>query len=209
MQNRAMDETDRYAFVDFSVVNEAGLSRLERVIAELARQKKGDAVRAEDFWLQYFTECDRNKFWWPSENQLEFWNKFWFSTPLPQRHSPEMPAPNWDFGSMIDAILDGEYGLVGVRKFDAETARLEIDPYAYPYGRNGCVEDVGSVIWSYGYGIRRRDRPRVGRSSIASVERKYATVHAKEAVPLGSSETPIIYVRFPPRFGQSAPSCTE
>lgn len=150
MQNRAMDDTNRYAFVDFSVVNEAGLSRLERVIAELARQKKGDAVRAEDFWLQYFTECDRNKFWWPSENQLELWNKFWFSTPLPQRHSPEMPAPNWDFGSMIDAILDGEYGLVGVRKFDAETARLEIDPYAYPYGG---MDALRMLVRSFGHTV--------------------------------------------------------
>ncbi|MBW8911993.1 MAG: hypothetical protein JF564_08980 [Sphingomonas sp.] len=122
--DRPMDHSGRYAFVEFAIRDETAFNRLAAVTAELLKQKTGEATRDEDYWLPYFDDSDRAAFWWATESEMELWNKFWFSTPLPGRHSPEMPTTPWDFGSMIDAIMDGEYDLVGVRKLTPEQARF-------------------------------------------------------------------------------------
>jgi hypothetical protein len=145
-----MDQSDRYAFVEFTIRDEAAFDRLAIVTAELLRQKNGEAIRDEDHWLPYFAESDRAEFWWPTQAETELWNKFWFSTPLPDRHSPEMPTPPWDFGSMVDAIMDGEYDLMGVRKLTPEQARFEFDPHAYPYGGIGAAR---ALVRSFGHTI--------------------------------------------------------
>jgi hypothetical protein len=150
-----MGESERqYAYVEFSVPDGSALDRLRSVAAELKRQKEGDAIRDEAHWLPYFNEDDRAEFWWPTEAESERWNSFWFSTPLPQRHNPEMPTPPWDFGSMIDAILDGEYELIGVARFGSGQARFDIDPHAYPYGGMGAVR---ALVRSFGHIITSFD----------------------------------------------------
>ena len=145
-----MDTSDRYAFVEFAIMGEAAFNRLAAVTAELLKQKTGEGTRDEDYWLPYFDESDRAEFWWATESEMELWNKFWFSTPLPDRHSPQMPTTPWDFGSMIDAIMDGEYDLVGVRKLTPEQARFELDPHAYPYGG---IDAVRVLVRSFGHTI--------------------------------------------------------
>lgn len=127
--------------------NQGGTST---VTAELRRQKAGEATRDEDYWLPYFNASDRAEFCWATEAEIELWNEFWFSTPLPDRHSPEMPAMPWEFGSMIDAIMGGEYDIVGVRKLASGQARFEVDPHAYPYGGAGAAR---ALIRSFGHKI--------------------------------------------------------
>lgn len=150
-----MDNSDRqFAYVEFDVGSDDALARLMRVLDELKDQKKGDRIRDDEHWLPYFNEVDRAEFWWPTDEDSEKWNAFWFSTPMPIRHSPEMPTPPWDFGSMIDSILDGEYELIGVSLDGSGHGRIEIDPSAYPYGR---VDAVRALVRAFGHTITSFD----------------------------------------------------
>lgn len=147
---KEMTRTQQLAFVEFVISDDAAFNRLATVAGQLRKQKNGDGIRDENFWLRLFTVSDLAEFWWPSEAERELWNEFWFSTPLPDRHSPEMPTPPWDFGSMIDAILDGEYELVGVRKLTQGRARFELDPHSYPYGG---IDSVRTLVRAFGHSI--------------------------------------------------------
>lgn len=129
----------QHCFIDFIVRDEPALERLSKVSAEFQRQKEGDAQADDEHWLPFFERSDRAAFWWPTEAEWKRWNDFWFSTPLPQRHSPEMPSPPWHFGSMVEVILESEYDIVGVRRTDSKQARLEFDPHGYPYGGTGAL----------------------------------------------------------------------
>lgn len=147
---KAMNRSQQFAFVEFVISDNVAFDRLATVAGELQKQKMGDATRDENYWLPFFTAPDRAEFWWASEAETELWNRFWFSTQLPDRHSPQMPTPPWDFGSMIDAIMDGEYELVGVRKLTSERARFEIDPHSYPYGG---IDAVRALVRAFGHNI--------------------------------------------------------
>ena len=139
-----------YAFIDFDVCDLPSYDRLSSVLEEFRHQKLGAADASEAHWLPYFDDGDRTEFWWASETELQQWNAFWFSTPLPERHSPQMPTPPWDFGSMIDSILGAEYDIVGVRNLESGQARLEVDPQAYPYGG---IDALRALVRSFGHTI--------------------------------------------------------
>jgi len=162
-----MDHSERqFAYVAFEVRDEEALNRLKLVADEFKKQKKGDAIRDDVHWLPYFNEVDKTEFWWPTEAERERWSAFWLATPLPKRHSPEMPMPPWDFGSMIDAILDGEYELIGVTLVGSGRARFEIDPCAYPYGGISAIRTLvrafGHTITSFDDGTGRVDNDPLG-----------------------------------------------
>lgn len=146
-----MNQTERqYCFIEFAIRNEPSLGRLSKVTAEFQRQKEGDAIADDAHWLPFFESSDRTMFSWLSEEDSKRWNEYWFSTPLPQRHSPEMPSPQWDFGSMVDAILNGDYDIIGIRCLDSNLARLEFDPHGYPYGGTGSIR---ALIRAFGHKI--------------------------------------------------------
>jgi hypothetical protein len=121
-------------FVDFTLSDEAAFERLVRACDALRQAKAGELTIEEGDWLPYFSDSDLSAFWWPDEAESKTWNAFWFATPVPIRHSADMPSPPWDFDSMIDAVLGAEYALLGVRRLDTQRGKLEFDPHAWPYG---------------------------------------------------------------------------
>ena len=150
-----MDQSERrYCFIDFNVRDDAALDRLSKVAQEFQRLKGGADNSDESHWLSYFGPSDRAAFWWPSEAEKGQWDAFWFSTPIRQRHSPEMPAPPWHFGSMVEAILEGDYDIIGVRRVQSGQARLEFDPHGYPYGGTGALR---VLIRAFGHKITAFD----------------------------------------------------
>ena len=40
----------------------------------------------------------------------------------------------WDFESVIDAIISGEYEIIGCEVVESGIGRLYFEPWAYPYG---------------------------------------------------------------------------
>ena len=129
-----MSNSPKNCCVRFRVVSEESLDSLGKIIGELSSEKQSGTRRADAEWLKLFTEQELKSFWWPTPAELKAWNDFWNSTPLPQRHGPEMPSPPWHFDSMIDAILNGEYKLLGLHRLSDSEAQLEFDPEAYPFG---------------------------------------------------------------------------
>lgn len=146
-----MNPSDRrYPFIDFNIQNDSAFDRLFKVVEEFKKQKQGAVILDEGHWLPYFEESDRAKFWWPTDDESKAWKDFWFATPLPERYNETMPLPPWDFGSMIKAIFDGEYDIAGIQKLGQGRAKLEIDPYAYPYGGLGALR---ALVRSFGHRI--------------------------------------------------------
>lgn len=139
-----------HAYVEFLFVDKGKFDRLTKVVDAFREQKRGDGNSDEAFWKPYFEASELAAFWWPTDTELKQWNVFWFSTPLPHRHSAEMPTPPWDFGSMVDAILTGEYNIVGVRRMGSDRARLEFDPHAYPFGGTGAFR---ALVGAFGHEI--------------------------------------------------------
>lgn len=42
--------------------------------------------------------------------------------------------PPWDFESVIDEIITGEYEIIGCEVVESGIGRLYFEPWAYPYG---------------------------------------------------------------------------
>ena len=137
-------------YIEFRIANEDSLLRLSRTVDGLAVDKSSDCRRDDAKWMELFTENELNFFWWPSQSEAQEWADYWSSIPVPQRLSPEMPSPGWDFASMIDAIFSAEYVLIGVRSLTAGEAILEFDPQAWPYGGAGALR---ALIRSFGHRI--------------------------------------------------------
>jgi hypothetical protein len=135
-----MSRLPPHCYIKFEASHAESLSRLAAIVEAFKRDKTADEGRAIDEWANVFTPKELSAFWSPDEKEMEKWNRFWFSTPLPRRHSAEMPTPPWHFGSMLEAILEnGEYDLVGVRRLNDREAILEFAPHAYPYGGTGAL----------------------------------------------------------------------
>ena len=79
-------------------------------------------------------------FWWPSEQERQDHWQRWWATPVPQRFTDLTLQTPWDFESMIDSFLNGEYELVSCRLLTSDTAVLEFLPFCFPYGGTGCMK---------------------------------------------------------------------
>lgn len=148
---KASAGTPQHCYVEFEVASPDALERLETVVTAFKADKVAEKGRAGDEWATSFSPEELSTFWSPDEEEREAWNSYWFSTPLPKRHSPEMPSPPWHFGSMLEAILEnGDYDLVGVRPSADDKARLEFDPHAFPYGGTGALR---ALVRAFGHRV--------------------------------------------------------
>ncbi|MFA5951857.1 MAG: hypothetical protein WC807_16395 [Hyphomicrobium sp.] len=136
--------------VRFRIADEASLKRLETAVLELAAGKTGEGRYDDMNWRRLFSDEDLRAFWWPSDAELAAWQRFWLSAPVSQRIGPDMPLPPWDFGSMIDAILGGEYRLTDVRRVSDDEAELTFAPFAYPYGG---IAALRALVRCFGHSI--------------------------------------------------------
>jgi hypothetical protein len=79
-------------------------------------------------------------FWWPSKQESQNYWQRWAATPEQQRFTdPTMRIP-WDFESMIDCLLNGEYELTACRLLARDMGVLEFSPFSFPYGGTGCMK---------------------------------------------------------------------
>jgi hypothetical protein len=136
-----------YCHVEFRPLDSESLKRTEEVFALMRAMKKGDIPLDEEQLTSLLSPRERSYFWSPTPEQLAEWNKHWAATPVAVRTSAAMVCPQWDLGSMYEAIWDGEYELVdivqeGLRYF------LAINPEAYPYGGISCFV---ALLESFGH----------------------------------------------------------
>lgn len=126
-------------FVEFEIGSTDGYRKLETVTSALVVSKRADEWKDDSFWLDYFDTAARAHFWWPAPDELEDWRRRWFSTPVATRFTDLSLKTPWTFGSMIDALKNGDYELLGCQRISDHVGRFEFDPHGYPYGGTGCM----------------------------------------------------------------------
>jgi len=135
-------------YIRFQIASQSQLERLQRIVSELRSDKQSGEFRADLEWMTCFTTEELKSFWNPTQAELADWQRRWLATPVSERSKdPSLQTP-WDFRSMIDAIRNGEYELLGVRTDDMTTGFLEFDPHAYPFGGTGCLR---ALVLAYGH----------------------------------------------------------
>lgn len=127
-----------YCYVEFESNGEKALQRLAEFFNLVKAAKNSEEPADESQLSAFLTETEHAYFSNLTAEEMAEWNEYWFSTPLPKRHSPEMPTPGWDFASMLDAFWNGDYDLIAIRP---QTTRhvLEFNPHGYPYGGTACL----------------------------------------------------------------------
>ncbi len=110
-----------------------------------------------------FDEQALAHFWWPSKQEQLDYVQRWQATPVPQRFTdPSLKTP-WDFESMIDSLLNGEYELLSCRILTPDTSLhseqyatgvFEFLPFSFPYGGTGCMK---ALIEAFGFQILGED----------------------------------------------------
>lgn len=127
------------AYLEFQLPEPARLERLLRVFERLKQAKQQDLWPNVSSWLDLFDEAANATFWWPTTEELDAWQRKWFSTPVEDRLAdPALQTP-WCFDSMIGAFEDGDYDLVDCRAVGAGLGRFEFDPHGWPFGGTGCM----------------------------------------------------------------------
>lgn len=146
-------------YIEFEVISEIKLTRLMTIVSELSTRKQSDDWQDDLQWKKFFEPDELQYFTVLSESQMQEWSEFWDSTPIEIRHSPDMPTPGWDFGSMIDAIYNGDYELINVKRIRDGEALLVIEPRGWPYGG---LNPLKALVRCFGHkilGFHTGDRP--------------------------------------------------
>jgi hypothetical protein len=133
-------------YVEFEIGSEAGFEKLVALYAALREAKINDDWKDDDYWLRFIDENSRKYFSWPTEAESEDWRRRWFSMPIETRLTDPSLRRGWQYGSMIEAFRNGDYGLLECRKVSQGRARIEFDPYGHPYGGTGCMQCLAEAF---------------------------------------------------------------
>ena len=139
-----------HCYVEFKITSTEQFSRLQQIVEALRKAKEEDQFPDDEQWKQFFSDEEISTFWWPTEKEREDWSKRWYSKPFEERISDPTLRTPWDFGSMLDAIREGEYSIVGLVSDSFGRGRLEFVPQAYPFGGTGAFR---ALILAYGHGL--------------------------------------------------------
>ena len=136
-------------YVEFEIADEDRYRRLDAVVSALATAKRDDDFRDDAYWLLFFDDEARSRFWWPTEAEREEWSRRWQAAPVDVRlRDPSFRPPAWRFASMIAAFRNGDYDLLGCRRISSRTGRLAFEPFGWPYGGTGCMR---ALIEAFGH----------------------------------------------------------
>lgn len=136
-------------YLEFEVTDGDRFQALSRVFDALRTAKQSGSFPSDDAWLPYFDDEARSHFWWPSEEEVSQWQEQWLSTPVEERWTNPGLQQLWLFGSMLDAIREGEYGLIACSR-EGTSGRLRFEPYAWPSGGTSALQ---ALIEAFGFRV--------------------------------------------------------
>jgi hypothetical protein len=138
-------------FIKFRVASQERFQALSRVF-EVLRQEKlklpQEDIQKRDIMIEkfiddifdLFDEQSLHHFWWPSNEEVNDHVKRWQASPISQRFTdPTLKTP-WDFSSMIDSLLTGEYELLSCTLLTSTLGLLTFSPYSLPYGGSDAMK---------------------------------------------------------------------
>ena len=137
-------------FVEFSIRSTEQFTALQRVFAELKHDKDANDWRSNDELMKFFDSESLRHFFWPADDVRRQRLEDLRSRPIIETPTERSTGLTWDFDSLIDAFVNGEYNLISCEMTKNGRARFVFDAVAYPYGGVGCmvalVEVFGGVV---------------------------------------------------------------
>jgi hypothetical protein len=110
---------------------------------ELELQLKEDHQRQEQIEEEIFDLLDEQAllhFWWPSKEENDAYWRRWQDLPRKQQKIDPLLKGPWDFSSMVESILTGEYKFVSCQLLAPDRGVLVFLPYSFPYGGSGAIQ---------------------------------------------------------------------
>ncbi|WP_052675881.1 hypothetical protein [Paenibacillus sp. IHBB 10380] len=135
-----------YCYVEFKVKNEEKLNRLKLIFEVIKEDKNNEVQDTDGKWIKLFSDTELDEFWWPNEQEYEETRKNLGNVYIKVVSINDNKQEDWDIYSMFEAIKDGEYELIGIRKISNSTYRLEFNPFAYPFGGIDSIRKLISCI---------------------------------------------------------------
>ena len=137
-------------FIEFTVHSPARFSALQRVFAELKRDKDAGDWRSSDELFQLFDAESLSHFYFPDNDERLQRLEDLRTRPMIITPIEHAAGEIWDFDSLIDALMNGEYELQSCEMVDPTQARLNFYSLAYPYGGVGCMV---ALIEAFGFTV--------------------------------------------------------
>ena len=126
-------------YVEFCVPSRDRLRDLQRVVVELQREKSAERRRSPHELEALFDAEALNHFVWPTEAERASRLHDLRTRPVVVTETERTVGLRWEFDSMIEAIMEGEYELLGCEASSPGKARLQFRALAYPYGGVGAL----------------------------------------------------------------------
>jgi hypothetical protein len=126
-------------FVEFSISSPERFAALQRVFAELKHDKDAEDWRSNEEWLTIFDAASLSHFYWPPDDTRRQRLADLRTRPIIETPTDQAGGQTWDFDSLLDAFVTGEYNLLSCEMTPNGKARINFFALAYPYGGVGCM----------------------------------------------------------------------
>jgi hypothetical protein len=141
------------AEIHFEQLPTENIPKLKALFSLLKQQKDADALEGEDIRRLLGSVVDE-KFWHPTEEERQDWQRRWDSTPVEKRFTdPSLKTP-WDFDSWVDALENAEIQYLRLSIEQDGHGVLEFDQLACP---SGGIESSEEIIKILGGVVTRTD----------------------------------------------------
>lgn len=126
-------------FIEFTVNDTGRFLVLQKVFYEIKHDKDAEDWRSSDELLQLFDAESLSHFYWPDKDERLQRLENLRTRPTIIAATEDATGATWDFDSLIDALVNGEYELKSCEMVAPTHARLNFYALAYPYGGVGCM----------------------------------------------------------------------
>jgi hypothetical protein len=137
-------------FIEFSNSSPERFATFQQVFEVFKQDKDADDWRSNDELLEFFDDESLSKFYWPPDDVRRQRLEDLRTRPIIIAPTEQTAGLQWDFDSLIEAFVNGEYNLRNCEMVDDHNARLTFYALAYPYGGVGCmvalIEAFGGTV---------------------------------------------------------------
>jgi hypothetical protein len=137
-------------YVEFVVHSQERLRQLQRVVVELQRVKTTAAKGPPCEFQPLFDEEALSHFVRHTPDQWAQRLHDLGTRPVVLTPTDQAVGQRWDFDSMVHAIMDSEYELLGCEPSLGGRARLSFRALAYPYGGVGALV---ALVEAFGFTV--------------------------------------------------------
>jgi len=126
-------------YVDFTISAPDRFAALKRAFDVFKHDKDAEDWRSNEELIEFFDEESLAKFYWPPDDVRQKRIQDLRTRPVAITPTDQTAGLEWEFDSLIEAFVNGEYNLISCELVQGNHARLSFNSLAYPYGGVGCM----------------------------------------------------------------------